>query len=151
VNSLDVDIITFINEYLENVYKLREDLKTNRELLDIKINTPRNIDFKIKINPIDIIIVLDNLISNSSKHNATEAVVRWSKLNDGVQLSFKDNGNGITDNILNHIFDFGFTTSRRGSGIGLYHVKKIIENMQGSIRVNNKLNKGVEFLIDIRR
>jgi signal transduction histidine kinase len=68
-----------------------------------------------------------------------------------VLLSFTDNGNGIPDNILDHIFDFGFTTSRRGSGIGLYHVREIIENMRGSIRVNNKLNKGVEFLIDFRK
>jgi signal transduction histidine kinase len=151
VNSLDVDIITFINEYLENVYKLRDDLKTNRELLNIKINAPQIIDFKIKINPIDIIIVLDNLISNSFKHNATEAIVEWSKSGDSVQLSFKDNGTGIADNILDHIFDFGFTTSRRGSGIGLYHVKEIIKNLRGNIKVNNKLSKGVEFLIDFRK
>jgi signal transduction histidine kinase len=151
VNSLEVDIISFINEYIENVYKFREDLITNRELLNVKIETLQNIDFKLKINPIDIIIVLDNLISNSFKHNASEAIIKWTKLENGVQLSFKDNGSGIADNIIDYVFDFGFTTSRRGSGIGLYHVKEIIENMRGTITVNNKLNKGVEFLIDFKR
>jgi signal transduction histidine kinase len=43
-----------------------------------------------------------------------------------------------------------FTTSRRGSGIGLYHVKEIIESLNGTIKVNNKLSKGVEFLISFK-
>lgn len=150
INRLDTDVVSFINEYLENVYKLRDDLKTNRELLDIKIITPKDLNFKLKINPIDIIIVTDNLISNSFKNNATQITVEWRKSETGVELSFKDNGNGIADNILNHIFEFGFTTSRNGSGIGLYHIKDIIEKMNGSINVNNKLNKGVEFLINFK-
>jgi signal transduction histidine kinase len=66
-------------------------------------------------------------------------------------MSFIDNGNGITENIICHIFDFGFTTSRRGSGIGLYHTKEIIENLHGTIRANNKLDKGVEFIIIFKK
>jgi len=67
-NKLDVDIISFTNEYIENIYKRREDLRINRELLNVKINMPKGLEHKIKFNPIDMIIVLDNLISNSSKH-----------------------------------------------------------------------------------
>jgi signal transduction histidine kinase len=151
VNSLDVDIISFINEYIENVYKLREDLKTNRDLLNVKIKMPEKIEFKLKINPIDIVIVLDNLISNSLKNSATEVIISWIKRDNGVQMSFMDNGNGIAENIICHIFDFGFTTSRRGSGIGLYHTKEIIENLHGTIRANNKLDKGVEFIINFKK
>ncbi|GHU13151.1 histidine kinase [Betaproteobacteria bacterium] len=151
VNNLDVDIISFINEYIENVYKLREDLKTNRELLNVKIDMPQHIEYKMRFNPVDIIIVLDNLTSNSFKHDATEVVITWSRVDNGVQFSFKDNGNGIPDNIIDHIFDFGFTTSRRGSGIGLYHVRAIIENLRGTIKANNKINKGVEFIINLRK
>jgi signal transduction histidine kinase len=150
-NSIQVDIVSFINEYIENVYKFREDLKTNRELLNANISNVSRLEYRLKINPIDIVIVLDNLISNSLKHNASEISISWVKTENGVQMSFKDNGNGIADNILDHIFDFGFTTSRRGSGIGLYHVKEIIENMNGEIHANNKVSKGVEFLIDFKK
>lgn len=149
-NKLDVDVISFTNEYIENVYKLRDDLRINRELLNVKINMPKGLEHKIKFNPIDMIIVLDNLISNSSKHGASKVELTWTKSSKSIQLSFKDDGKGISDNILDSIFDFGFTTSRRGSGIGLYHVKEIIESLNGTIKVNNKLSKGVEFLISFK-
>lgn len=149
-NKLEVDVISFTNEYIENVYKLRDDLRINRELLNVKINMPNGLEHKIKFNPIDMIIVLDNLISNSSKHGASKVELTWTKSDKSIQLSFKDDGKGIADNILESIFDFGFTTSRRGSGIGLYHVKEIIESLNGTIKVNNKLSKGVEFLISFK-
>lgn len=149
-NKLYVDIVSFTNEYIENVYKLRDDLRINRELLNVKIIMQEEFEHKIKFNPIDMIIVLDNLISNSSKHGATMVELTWSKTENSVQLSFKDDGKGITDNILDNVFDFGFTTSRRGSGIGLYHVKEIIENLNGTIKINNKIDKGVEFIISLK-
>lgn len=148
--NLATDIVSFTNEYIENVYKLRDDLRTNRELLQVKINMPKGFEHKIKFNPIDMIIVLDNLTSNSFKHNASKIELTWSKTNKTIQLSIKDDGTGIKDHILDNIFDFGFTTSRRGSGIGLYHVKEIIEKMPGTIIVNNKLSKGVEFIISFK-
>nr|WP_315253384.1 sensor histidine kinase [uncultured Flavobacterium sp.] len=151
-NNMDIDIISFTNEYLENVYKLREDLKINRELLKINISTPESLNLKIKFNPIDMIIVLDNMISNSFKHNASEVDISWIKREDNsIVLSFKDNGDGIKDNVIDNIFDFGFSTSRRGSGLGLYHVKEIIEKLKSKIEVNNKLNRGVEFLISFKK
>ncbi|HSC54247.1 MAG TPA: sensor histidine kinase [Phnomibacter sp.] len=149
-NKLDADLISFTNEYIENVYKRRDDLRINRELLNVKIIVPKGLEHKIKFNPIDMIIVLDNLINNSTKNGASKIELTWTKSTKSVQLSFKDDGKGIADNILNNIFDFGFTTSRRGSGIGLYHVKEIIELLNGAVRVNNKISKGVEFLISFK-
>lgn len=149
-NKLNADLVSFINEYLTNVYKQRDDLRINRELLNIEIDTPKGLELNLKFNPIDVVIVLDNLISNSSKHGASKVVLNWSKSGNTTQLSFKDDGAGIKDNILDNIFDFGFTTSRRGTGIGLYHVKEIIEKLKGTITVNNKVKKGVEFIISFK-
>jgi dTDP-4-amino-4,6-dideoxygalactose transaminase len=150
-NELDIDIVSFTNEYLENVYRLRDDLRINRELLNVKISSPKDFEFKIKFNPIDLVIVLDNLISNSSKNGASKVELDWSKTANSVKLSFRDDGKGINDNIIENIFDFGFTTSRRGSGIGLYHVKEIVEKLNGKIEVNNQINKGVEFNIFFKK
>lgn len=149
--NLATDIVAFTNEYIENVYKKRDDLRINRELLNVKINTPNGFEQKVKFNPIDMVIVLDNLISNSSKHGASKIELTWSKTNNGFQLSFKDDGKGIKDDIIDSIFDFGFTTSRHGSGIGLYHVNEIIEKLNGKITVNNKTSKGVEFIISFKK
>ena len=151
-NKLDSDIVSFINEYIENVYKEREDLRANRELLKVKITNEDNSILKLKFNPIEIIIIFDNLINNSTKNKAKSISLRWDKVdNKTARLSFRDDGIGIKNNIIDNIFDFGFTTSRRGSGIGLYHVKEIIEKMKGSITVNNKTFKGVEFILTFNK
>lgn len=149
-NKLDIDIPSFTNEYIENVYKQREDLKNNRELLNINILSPKNIKFKIRFNPIDMIIVIDNLISNSLKHGASKVELTWKQTNEKtISLTYHDNGSGIKSNIIDNIFEFGFTTSRRGSGIGLYHVKEIIEKMNGKIKAN-EVEKGAQFLISFK-
>lgn len=149
-NNLNADLVSFINEYLINVYKQRDDLRINREMLNIEIESPKDLQLNIIFNPIDVVIVLDNLISNSFKHGASKVSIIWNRLGDTTQLSFKDDGAGIKDSILNNIFDFGFTTSRRGTGIGLFHVKEIIEKLNGTITINNKVDKGVVFVISFK-
>ncbi len=151
-NNLDIDVVSYINEYIQNVYMQREDLRQNRELLNVSFNTPPNLKFEISFNPIDLIIVLDNLTNNSFKNKAKNLWIKWAQIEKNELIfSFLDDGKGIKDNILNNIFEFGFTTTRRGSGIGLYHVKEIIESMGGEISVNNKHKNGVEFLITFKQ
>ncbi len=150
-NRIEKDIVSFVNEYIENVYKLRDDLKNNRELLDVSFNTPKNAKFILKFNPIDIIIVIDNLTNNSFKNKAKKLFIKWVDLtNNSITLSFSDNGDGIKDNIINNVFDFGFSTTK-GLGLGLFHIKEIVEKMNGSIKINNNINNGVEFLMTFRR
>ncbi len=151
-SKLKTDIVTFINEYIVNVYEQREDLKANRELLDVKIINDDKAKLEKSINPIDLIIIIDNLISNSTKHNTKKVILKWSQpKKDVALLSFKDDGKGVKDNIKDNIFDFGFTTSRRGSGIGLYHVREIMEKIKSKIEVNNRTKTGVEFLLTFNK
>jgi len=64
-------------------------------------------------------------------------------------IKVADNGGGIDDNIINRVFDPYFTTkeSSKGTGLGLYMSKKILqEHMNGDIYVRNK-DLGAEFTI----
>jgi two-component system, NtrC family, C4-dicarboxylate transport sensor histidine kinase DctB len=66
-------------------------------------------------------------------------------------IKIKDNAGGIPSNIFDKIFDPYFTTKEegKGTGIGLYMAKIIIEqNMKGKLEVKN-INNGVEFTIKI--
>jgi len=61
-----------------------------------------------------------------------------------IQISFKDNANGVPINIINNIFDSHFTTKSKenGTGIGLYMSKEIIEkHYNGQINIKNEKYK----------
>ncbi len=68
-------------------------------------------------------------------------------------ISIKDNGLGIQADKLKQIFE-KFTRIEKnvaGSGIGLYLVKKIVDNLQGKISVNSTVGEGSEFKIYLKR
>ena len=64
-----------------------------------------------------------------------------------VAIHFKDNGSGMTQETLKKIFNYGYTTKPpgRGSGMGLYMCKYIIELHGGTIKVLSEIGKGTTF------
>jgi two-component system NtrC family sensor kinase len=101
--------------------------------------------------------VLINLINNALNHafdngqhgtiiiNATESL-------SSIILKVSDDGKGINENHQKSIFDKYFTTSQQdgGSGLGLYIVKKLVNNnLMGKISLESTLNKGSVFTITL--
>ena len=137
------DIVNFVNEYMLNVYSL-----ANKDEITINVKDT-NIKYELLFAPIDFIVVLDSLLDNSKKANAKNVFITWFENNDTIELHFKDDGNGIKDDVLPKIFDYRFTTTK-GGGLGLYHVNEICKKMNIDIKVNNK-NNGLEFIFIIKR
>lgn len=142
------DIISFFKNYLLNIYKyhLGKDL-------DLKVNDEIEKSFIVKFKPIEMTIIIDNLISNSKKKNAKKVsfTFRLGKDNN-LEIVYKDDGDGLDKNIIEPktIFERGITTTR-GSGLGLHHVKKIITEQNGSIEINTNVEKGIEFIINMKK
>lgn len=90
---------------------------------------------------------ISNLLDNSRKYGARQAVLSAAVDEKTVLLSVSDDGPGVEDVQLEKIFELGYRTdsARRnpagGSGIGLAVVKKAAERMHGSVRAEN-LNGG---------
>ncbi|MFO7656983.1 MAG: ATP-binding protein [Bacteroidales bacterium] len=150
-NKIKADLVKFVNEYVSNVYSEYKHLAMNNQNLNIKCLTPKDLMFEFIFKPIELIIILDNLLSNSFKAKAKMVQLIWEKAKDNETiLRVIDDGIGIPDKNLIKIFDFRYTTTN-GSGLGLYHSKDIIEKMGGSITVNNKIKQGVEFILKFKK
>lgn len=63
----------------------------------------------------------------------------------GVIISIKDQGYGIDDVTMNKIFQPFFTTKTTGTGLGLSHVYKVIEEHGGNIEVQSEVGEGTTF------
>ncbi|HVO31307.1 MAG TPA: ATP-binding protein [bacterium] len=97
--------------------------------------------------------VLINLFTNSA-HAAPESggrlVIATSPHENGVRVTVTDNGSGIPEDVLPHIFEPFYTTKAegKGTGLGLSIVKRIIDSHHGAIDVQSAPGKGTTFTLD---
>ncbi|MEG1592565.1 sensor histidine kinase [Chryseobacterium sp.] len=138
-----------INEMLEEV------IKTNRSAAD-----KRQISMITDIDPgLDIINadqektlwVLNNIVSNAIRYSYERSTVtiKVEKFDsDHVKFSVEDQGLGIDEQYLKHIFTRYFRvpgTKAEGTGLGLSISKEFIEAQRGSIAVESEIGKGSVF------
>jgi len=90
--------------------------------------------------------VISNLINNSVEafeNQRGEITVSLRAYKNQIQLSIKDNGRGIPDNILEKLGEQGITHGKaNGSGLGLYHAKKTLTEMGGQLNITSKVGAG---------
>ena len=154
------DINALCDEYLRLSYHgLRvKDKNFNAE---IKTDLDETIG-KINIIPQDIGRVVLNLINNAfyavnekAKLQAASyeprVIVSTKKIGGKIEISVKDNGNGIPDPIKEKIFQPFFTTKPTGSGtgLGLSLSYDIIKACGGEIKVESKEGDGTTFIIQL--
>ncbi len=101
--------------------------------------------------------VLNNLIDNAMKYSEEEVKIEvFACLADNkLEFRLKDNGFGIAENELKHIFD-NFERGNRvqgkgidGFGIGLNYVNKVVHAHKGTIEVSSQEGVGTEFCIHL--
>lgn len=98
-------------------------------------------------NPIALTRALRNLIINAATHGE-HAKVSWCTDGKNVVVQIEDEGPGIPEDMIEHIFEpfFRVDAGRRkkhpGAGLGMAIAKEIIERLGGTITVENKTPKG---------
>lgn len=140
-----IDIVSFVKQYIENVSRIYIASGFTINLFNFDLY-----DFILKVKPIELTIIIDNIISNSRKANARELNITVNKIsNDKVEFFFKDNGKGITKNLdVKSIFEQGISTTR-GAGLGLFHIKQIVTNFGGTVSAESKPKKGFNLIITL--
>lgn len=129
----------FIQEYCQKLLK--------RKNLNFIIDN-KGYKFVCKFSPQDISTLIENLVSNSEKAKSTEIRCNFYIENNQLHFDYEDNGIGLKKNIdVNSIFEFGKSYSN-GTGVGMYHIKRIVEEMGGEVSVDQEFING--FRIQMR-
>ena len=145
----------FFDEYVKDLYLELETIKIKFEYI---VNVGRNT--VIDMDKEQIKRALNNIVSNAVKYmdkEEPEIHFRVTETSDAINIQISDNGRGIDEKDLPHIFerfyrsDVSRNTKLGGSGIGLSIVKKVIENHEGSVVAMSKPGVGTEVSIELKK
>jgi signal transduction histidine kinase len=119
--------------------------------LDFEIELP-NKAFPAKVDFDGYSRIINNLIQNVISHSqATKIRIEMTEKESEIEICLEDNGIGIEKRDLNHIFERLYKCDKgrsgKGSGLGLYIVRQIVENMNGRIAVQSEPNKYTIFIV----
>jgi signal transduction histidine kinase len=70
-------------------------------------------------------------------------------IGDQVEIRIADTGDGIPEEVRQHIFIPFYTTKKKGTGLGLAICQRIVKNHGGTIEVESKLGEGTQFVLRI--
>lgn len=132
--EVEADLKAYIRDYIETVTALwaPRGVAVSVEADDKPV--------KRKFRPIEVGVVIDNLVSNAAKARAANVafILTVSKgARPQLVVTVADDGNGWPKKFvpLERVFEKGVTTTD-GSGLGLYHVKQVVENLGGTIEAH---------------
>jgi PAS domain S-box-containing protein len=148
----DIDLVNFNDLVEEFCYTHREQLNTfgANIVTDFQVET-------MKFSKKNLRSVVFNLLSNAIKYRAVQRkphVMISTEVTEekDLLLSVRDNGLGIAEDQIEKIFGMfkRLHDHVEGSGVGLYIVKRIVENAGGRIEVESHLNEGSVFKIYLK-
>ncbi|MDB6121610.1 MAG: Signal transduction histidine kinase, nitrogen specific, NtrB [Pedosphaera sp.] len=101
------------------------------------------------IDPAQLQQVLVNLVKNAMQAMTKGGVLtlQTGGGSDGVWVSVADTGGGIPEEQINRIFDPFYTTKKKGTGLGLMIVQRIVRAHGGRIELESHVNRGTTFRV----
>lgn len=152
IGSLPEPLPSSLNNVISNVVDYI-DRRTSSAVL-MTVNMP-NHDVVVRINASLFEWVIENLCKNAVDAMEGKGKIWISVIEDGydVAIEVADNGKGIRHKDLKSVFKPGFTTKKRGWGLGLSLAKRIVEEYhKGRIFVKeSEIGIGTTFRIELKR
>lgn len=142
----DVDLVSLLKQAVEDANDKLGDGKVK-----IVLQEPRDKHMRAFVDVERIHQVLSNLLDNAMKFTEEGAItVSAEKSGSDFVIKVTDTGTGIHPEILPNLFNKFATKSEKGTGLGLYISKSIIEAHGGKIWAeNNKDGKGAMFAFSL--
>lgn len=152
IGSLPEPVESSMNEVLEHVVDYM-DRRTSNQVQMVK-NFP-NHDVIVKMNASLFEWVVENLCKNAVDAMEGKGTIMLTLTDDeqSVTIDVQDTGKGIKKKDINNVFTPGFTTKKRGWGLGLSLAKRIVEEYhKGRIFVKqSEIGKGTTFRIEMQK
>ncbi len=136
-----------LNEVVHKTLTLLQPELDNRGLA-VKSRLARQISLS-PIDPTQIQQVLVNLIKNAMQAmtKGGTLTIQTGENSDGVWVSVSDTGGGIPQEQINRIFEPFYTTKKKGTGLGLMIVQRIVRTHEGRIELESHVGRGTTFRI----
>lgn len=144
-----------------NDLNINETLQQNFDYLQNRISG--KIKFSLKLPTHAILVphsqilmswVIENLVKNAvdAMRGEGNLEINLSEKNNFVLIDIKDSGSGMTPSQVRNAFNPGFSTKKRGWGLGLSLAKRVVkEYHNGDIRIlNSELGQGTTFRISMK-
>jgi len=163
-----IDNLAYIASEFSNFAKMPEAKPENLDLCDLLnravelymnepnvsvILEPSIEKFTVFSDRSQLLRVINNLLENAKQAipESRKGIIIVSVKAEGseVLITIKDNGEGISDEVIKKIFQPYFTTKSSGTGLGLAMTKKIIEFWKGRIWFDTKEGNGTTFYISL--
>lgn len=138
---------TSLNEVAEETLELLQPELDNRGLT-VKKKFARRLAMAA-LDGSQVKQVLVNLIKNAMQAMTRDGMltVQTGQTPDTVWISIADTGGGIPREQINHIFEPFYTTKKKGTGLGLMIVRRIVQQHRGHIELESDVGKGTTFRI----
>lgn len=150
------------NEFIMNIDTIEAAELTRNILIDwIPIFEDRQMEFDISIpeqpfparlDPDGYMCILNNLIQNVITHSHADKIsISLCEFENQIKIQLSDNGIGIKNEDLKHIFERLYKCdkgrSQKGSGLGLSIAYQLTEKMNGTIKAESEPTKGTSFTL----
>jgi signal transduction histidine kinase len=142
--KVTTDLPNFFEDYVTNVA-----MATLRRMKVTVENSHPGLE--MRFDPMDVAVIVENLLSNARRAHATRVSISINGRDDkSVHIKVTDNGDGLANGAkAERLFEMGYTTTT-GSGLGLYHVRQVLGEMNGTIEFDTEYEgRGVSFDIVI--
>ncbi|MBK7104568.1 MAG: GHKL domain-containing protein [Ignavibacteriae bacterium] len=146
---------TSFYQTIESVVKINR-VKASKKNIDVRLYQPKE-ELFIKMDEEKIKEAIDNYVGNAIKYCPEKSKIEiiTNKEKNFVTLEVTDNGFGLTEDEISHAFEKGTKLSNKptgdetSSGLGLWIVKKIVEEHNGKVWVKSKKGFGSTFAFSI--
>lgn len=167
LSKLAQDLLSLSEIESEHIQKnlqtisLDESLRKTIALLD-HLRAAKEIELDLDLESIQMVMdehhfiqLTTNLLSNAYKFSKPKGKVMISlkRINDSFQLMIKDEGIGISEVDMTHLFERFYQADRsrstEGHGLGLVIVKTLVDKMDGQVQVQSEVDQGTTITLEI--